>query len=62
MNFAEFLLSSGVDIVDGAFSANGIKYFLNNNNNVFRISQIGTIIREFKVSQSEINAIILSLR
>ena len=50
MNFAEFL-----------FSANGIKYFLNNNN-VFRISQIGTIIREFKVSQSEINAIILSLR
>jgi hypothetical protein len=61
MNFAEFLLSSGVDIVDGAFSANGIKYFLKYND-VFRMSQIGTIIREFKVSQSEINAIILSLR
>ena len=33
MNFAEFLLSSGVDIVDGAFSANGINYFFNNNDN-----------------------------
>jgi hypothetical protein len=61
MNFAEFLLSSGVDIVDGAFSANGIQYFLKYND-VFRMSQIGSIVREFKVSQSEINAIILSLR
>ena len=61
MNFAEFLLSSGVDIVDGVFSDNVIKYFFNNND-VFRISKIGTIIREFQVSQSEINAIILSLR
>ena len=61
MNFAEFLLSSGVDIVDGAFSANGIQYFLKYND-VFRMSQLGSIVREFKVSQSEINAIILSLR
>ena len=61
MNFAEFILSSGVDIVDGAFSANGIQYFLKYND-VFRMSQIGSIVREFKVSQSEINAIILSLR
>jgi hypothetical protein len=61
MNFADFLLSSGVSIIDGAFSANGMKYFFINND-VFRVSQIGSIIREFKVSQSEINAIILSLR
>ena len=61
MNFTDFLLLSGVNVIDGAFSANGMQYFFINND-VFRISQIGSIIREFKVSQSEINAIILSLR